>query len=297
MSVIEINNLEKSYGAKNVLRGLNLTIEKGEFWGLIGKNGAGKSTLINILCGTVIKTSGGFRVMGIDDTSIDKAKVRMGIMPDVSELFGDMSGLEFMEYMMALKGHHIRSKDILALFEKVDLGVSLKTKIKTYSFGMKKKIAIAQAIADTPEILILDEPTSGVDPESILHLQNLFEKLNQGGTTIFMASHNLDEVSRICSHISILDRGQFQVQGELQSVINEHTAKIRLQIQCTTPDDFNTSELCKRFTILEASHSSLTFEVKSQDDIPQIVHLLTEQGVSIFSVIPHKATLEEIFMS
>ena len=218
-------------------------------------------------------------------------------MPDVSELFGDMSGLEFMEYMMALKGHHIRSKDILALFEKVDLGVSLKTKIKAYSFGMKKKIAIAQAIADTPEILILDEPTSGVDPESILHLQNLFEKLNQGGTTIFMASHNLDEVSRICSHISILDRGQFQVQGELQSVINEHTAKIRLQIQCTTPDDFNTSELCKRFTILEASHSSLTFEVKSQDDIPQIIYLLTEQGVSIFSVIPHKATLEEIFLS
>lgn len=124
MSVIEINNLEKSYGAKNVLRGLNLTIEKGEFWGLIGKNGAGKSTLINILCGTVIKTSGGFRIMGIDDTSIDKAKVRMGIMPDVSELFGDMSGLEFMEYMLALKGHHIRSKDILALFEKVDLAVS-----------------------------------------------------------------------------------------------------------------------------------------------------------------------------
>ena len=101
--------------------------------------------------------------MGIDDTSIDKAKVRMGIMPDVSELFGDMSGLEFMEYMMALKGHHIRSKDILALFEKVDLAVSLKTKIKAYSFGMKKKIAIAQAIADTPEILILDEPTSGVE--------------------------------------------------------------------------------------------------------------------------------------
>lgn len=129
MSVIEINNLEKSYGAKNVLRGLNLTIEKGEFWGLIGKNGAGKSTLINILCGTVIKTSGGFRIMGIDDTSIDKAKVRMGIMPDVSELFGDMSGLEFMEYMLALKGHHIRSKDILALFEKVDLAVSLRSEI------------------------------------------------------------------------------------------------------------------------------------------------------------------------
>ena len=165
MSTIEISNLQKSYGAKNVLRGLNLMVEKGEFWGLIGKNGAGKSTLINILCGTVRKTSGSFRVLGRDDIELDKVKVHMGIMPDVSDLFGDMNGLEFTQYMMALKGRHIRTKDVLALFEKVDLQVSLKTKIKAYSFGMKKKIAIAQAIADNPEVLILDEPTSGVDPE------------------------------------------------------------------------------------------------------------------------------------
>lgn len=253
MSTIEINNLQKSYGAKNVLRGLNLIVEKGEFWGLIGKNGAGKSTLINILCGAVRKTSGSFCVLGRDDIALDKVKVHMGIMPDVSDLFGDMNGLEFTQYMMALKGQHIRTKDVLALFEKVDLQVSLKTKIKAYSFGMKKKIAIAQAIADNPEVLILDEPTSGVDPESILHLQNLFQKLNQGGTTIFMASHNLAEVDKICSHIAILDRGLFQTQGKLQSVIDQHTSKIRLQVQCIIPDDFNMSELCKKYIILSLS--------------------------------------------
>lgn len=297
MSTIEISNLQKSYGAKNVLRGLNLMVEKGEFWGLIGKNGAGKSTLINILCGTVRKTSGSFRVLGRDDIELDKVKVHMGIMPDVSDLFGDMNGLEFTQYMMALKGRHIRTKDVLALFEKVDLQVSLKTKIKAYSFGMKKKIAIAQAIADNPEILILDEPTSGVDPESILHLQNLFQKLNQGGTTIFMASHNLAEVDKICSHIAILDRGLFQTQGKLQSVIDQHTSKIRLQVQCIIPDDFNMSELCKKYIILEASPSTLIFEIRLQNVIPQIINLLIEQGVSIFSVIPHKATLEEIFLS
>lgn len=297
MSTIEINNLQKSYGAKNVLRRLNLIVEKGEFWGLIGKNGAGKSTLINILCGAVRKTSGSFCVLGRDDIALDKVKVHMGIMPDVSDLFGDMNGLEFTQYMMALKGQHIRTKDVLALFEKVDLQVSLKTKIKAYSFGMKKKIAIAQAIADNPEVLILDEPTSGVDPESILHLQNLFQKLNQGGTTIFMASHNLAEVDKICSHIAILDRGLFQTQGKLQSVIDQHTFKIRLQVQCIIPDDFNMSELCKKYIILEASPSTLVFEIKSQCEIPQIINLLIAQGINIFSVIPHKATLEEIFLS
>lgn len=297
MSTIEIHNLQKQYGTKNVLQGLNLTIQKGEFWGLLGKNGAGKSTLINILCGTVRKTSGSFCVLGTGDFALDKAKVHMGIMPDVSDLFGDMNGLEFTQYMMALKGQRIRPKEVLALFEKVDLQVSLKTKIKAYSFGMKKKIAIAQAIADNPEVLILDEPTSGVDPESILHLQNLFQKLNQGGTTIFMASHNLAEVNKICTHIAILDRGLFQVQGELQSVIDQHTSSIRLQVQCTTPDDFNVSKLCEIYSILEANPTGLIFEIKSKDEISPIINLLTAQGVRIFAVIPHKATLEEIFLS
>ena len=297
MSTIEIHNLQKQYGTKNVLQGLNLTIQKGEFWGLLGKNGAGKSTLINILCGTVRKTSGSFCVLGTGDFALDKAKVHMGIMPDVSDLFGDMNGLEFTQYMMALKGQRIRPKEVLALFEKVDLQVSLKTKIKAYSFGMKKKIAIAQAITDNPEVLILDEPTSGVDPESILHLQNLFQKLNQGGTTIFMASHNLAEVNKICTHIAILDRGLFQVQGELQSVIDQHTSSIRLQVQCTTPDDFNVSKLCEIYSILEANPTGLIFEIKSKDEISPIINLLTAQGVRIFAVIPHKATLEEIFLS
>ena len=297
MSTIEIHNLQKQYGTKNVLQGLNLTIQKGEFWGLLGKNGAGKSTLINILCGTVRKTSGSFCVLGTGDFALDKAKVHMGIMPDVSDLFWDMNGLEFTQYMMALKGQRIRHKEVLALFEKVDLQVSLKTKIKAYSFGMKKKIAIAQAITDNPEVLILDEPTSGVDPESILHLQNLFQKLNQGGTTILMASHNLAEVNKICTHIAILDRGLFQVQGELQSVIDQHTSSIRLQVQCTTPDDFNVSKLCEIYSILEANPTGLIFEIKSKDEISPIINLLTAQGVRIFAVIPHKATLEEIFLS
>lgn len=145
--------------------------------------------------------------------------------------------------------------------------------------------------------MILDEPTSGVDPESILHLQNLFQKLNQGGTTIFMASHNLAEVNKICTHIAILDRGLFQVQGELQSVIDQHTSKIRLQVQCTTPDDFNVSKLCEIYSILEANPTGLIFEIKSKDEISPIINLLTAQGVRIFAVIPHKATLEEIFLS
>ena len=252
MGIVEIRDLKKSYKNKVVLNGLNLDIQAGEFWGLVGKNGAGKSTLINILCGVVNKSSGTFSICNAEETALNTVKREIGIMPDVSELFGDMTGSEFLFYMMSLKGKHLNKKNISSLFEKVELNVSLKAKIKTYSFGMKKKIAIAQAIADNPKLLILDEPTSGVDPASVIHLQNLFEKLNQGGTTIFMASHNLDEINRLCSHIAILNRGVFQVSGGIEDVINEHTKKIIVKIQCHRPDDFNISSLIDRYSLLRS---------------------------------------------
>ena len=156
---------------------------------------------------------------------------------------------------------------------------------------------IAQAIADNPKLLILDEPTSGVDPASVIHLQNLFEKLNQGGTTIFMASHNLDEINRLCSHIAILNRGVFQVSGGIEDVINEHTKKIIVKIQCHRPDDFNISSLIDRYSLLEATDLYLVFEVKAQSDIPHLINALVSYGVSIFSVALQKTTLEDIFLS
>ena len=297
MGIVEIRDLRKSYKNKVVLNGLNLDIRAGEFWGLVGKNGAGKSTLINILCGVVNKSSGTFSICNAEETTLNTVKREIGIMPDVSELFGDMTGSEFLFYMMSLKRKHLNKKDISSLFEKVELNVSMKAKIKTYSFGMKKKIAIAQAIADNPKLLILDEPTSGVDPASVIHLQNLFEKLNQGGTTIFMASHNLDEINRLCSHIAILNRGVFQVSGGIEDVINEHTKKIIVKIQCHRPDNFNISSLIDRYSLLEATDLYLVFEVKAQSDIPHLINALVSCGVSIFSVALQKTTLEDIFLS
>ena len=297
MGIVEIRDLRKSYKNKVVLNGLNLDIRAGEFWGLVGKNGAGKSTLINILCGVVNKSSGTFSICNAEETALNTVKREIGIMPDVSELFGDMTGSEFLFYMMSLKRKHLNKKDISSLFEKVELNVSMKAKIKTYSFGMKKKIAIAQAIADNPKLLILDEPTSGVDPASVIHLQNLFEKLNQGGTTIFMASHNLDEINRLCSHIAILNRGVFQVSGGIEDVINEHTKKITVKIQCHRPDDFNISSLVDKYSLLEATDLYLVFEVKAQSDIPHLINALVSCGVSIFSVALQKTTLEDIFLS
>lgn len=297
MSTIKIQGLQKSFGKNEVIRGIDLEIADSTFFGLIGKNGAGKSTLINILTGTTSKSSGAFWLLDTSDQSLDQVKRKIGVMPDTSSLYDTMTGAEFMQYMASLKKVKLSKREVIRLLDDVDLHVPLSRKIKDYSFGMKKKISIAQALLGDPQLLFLDEPTSGVDPESILHLQQLFLRLNQSGTTIFLASHKLNEIERLCTHIAILDKGIFQVNGEIGEIINNYTDLIRVKIQCDIPDNFSISPAFEQLNLIEASKMNMTFEVKSQEEIPAIITLLVSQNISIFSVNQQKATLEKIFLS
>lgn len=296
MAAIRTQNLQKNYGKTKVLQGITLSVEDGTFWGLIGKNGAGKSTLINTLTGTVLKSGGAFWIYDTPDQELDQAKKSIGVMPDVSGLYGAMTGVEFLKYMATLKGVKLTKNDIKRCLDDVNLDVPFERKIKDYSFGMKKKISLAQALIEEPTLLFLDEPTSGVDPESILHLQGLFHRLHQNGTTIFLASHNLNEIERLCSHVAILDQGNFRVNGEINEVINRYTAVIKVQIHCRVPDDFCMSPKFHFAKLIEATADTMIFEVKTQEDISRIVELLVSCGISIYSVSPQKTTLEEIFL-
>ena len=296
MAAIRTQNLQKNYGKTKVLQGITLSVEDGTFWGLIGKNGAGKSTLINTLTGTVLKSGGAFWIYDTPDRELDQAKKSIGVMPDVSGLYGAMTGADFLKYMESLKGVKLTKNDIKRCLDDVNLDVPFDRKIKEYSFGMKKKISLAQALIGEPRLLFLDEPTSGVDPESILHLQGLFHRLHQSGTTIFLASHNLNEIERLCSHVAILDQGNFRVNGEINEVINRYTAVIKVQIHCRVPDNFCMSPKFHFAKLIEATADTMIFEVKTQEDISRIVELLVSCGISIYSVSPQKTTLEEIFL-
>lgn len=297
MDAIRTHNLQKNYGKAKVLRGITLSVEDGAFWGLVGKNGAGKSTLINTLTGTVLKSDGAFWIYDTPDRKLNQAKKSIGVMPDVSGLYGAMTGAEFLKYMASLKGVKLTKSDIKRCLDDVSLDVPFDRKIKEYSFGMKKKISLAQALIGEPRLLFLDEPTSGVDPESILHIQGLFRRLHQSGTTIFLASHNLNEIERLCSHVAILDQGSFRVNGEIDEVINRYTTVIKVQIHCRVPSDFCTSPAFHFAKLIEATDNTMLFEVKAQEDISKVIELLISHGISIYSVTPQKATLEEIFLS
>lgn len=293
-NIIEIKNLTKRFGNKIVIDNLNFEVKYGDFFGLLGRNGAGKSTLINILVGLYNFNEGVCQILGHDAKELDRVKKEIGVMPDVANLYSEMNAYEFISYMGVLKGIKLDEQSIGILLTKVGLDIQKKVKIKNFSFGMKKKISIAQAIIGDPKIIFLDEPTSGVDPESILKLQNLFLQLNREGTTIFITSHNLQEIEKLCNKLAILKNGNFEINGRLEDIINDYKKnKIIIKVNSR---DIQKVKLVLTETKLEQEENLFYISYSDETEIEKIVECLVKNEVRIHSVVQQKATLEEIFL-
>ncbi len=215
MQAIEIENLSKHYGKVQALKSVNLTIEEGMF-GLLGQNGAGKTTLMKIMT-TLLQPSEGSIVMS--GVSIDKRKqVRdmVGYLPQDFSVYPNMSVYDAMDYLGTLSGLNkvTRRERILDLLTKVNLENNLKTKVKALSGGMKRRLGIAQALLNDPRILIVDEPTAGLDPEERVRLRNLFSEVAKNRIVI-LSTHIVGDIEATCRHIGILDKGQVIYDGDV----------------------------------------------------------------------------------
>lgn len=296
MLAIEVEGLTKKFRSNEVIHNLSFTVEDGDFFGLIGRNGAGKSTLINILVGLYHLDSGSFRILNQDSSSLDSVKGEMGVMPDVSSLYGDMNAYEFLAYMASLKRVKLSKREIVKLLDEVGLEVGKRLKIKHFSFGMKKKICVAQALIGDPKLIFLDEPTSGVDPESILKLQNLFRKRNQEGATIFITSHNLQEIEKLCNKAAFLKEGHFAVYGTLEDIIEKYNhKKVVIEVkELDRQQDKIQNILSKKLVEIEGNTFCVPYI--EEEEIEGMVQQLVENEIKIRSVIPQKPSLEEIFL-
>jgi ABC-2 type transport system ATP-binding protein len=283
--VLACNNLKKSFNNKEVLKGINLEVKEGDLFGFLGRNGAGKSTFINIISGSVNKTSGNFDIV---------SKKEFGIMPDIANIYPDMSVKSFLTYMANLKNLRIKDKDLNVLLNKVSLDVTLNQKIKGFSFGMKKKLSLAQSIIGNPKLLILDEPTSGIDPESILHIQSLIQTLNKEGVTIFLTSHNLNEIEKLCNYITILKNGKIVINGTIDDLKNKYTKEKLVSIKTDTY--LTESQTILFHNLTEINNDTLKFSIMNENDIKNIVKKLVDNNIGIYSIEQSKISLEEIFM-
>lgn len=216
---VEIENLVRRFGDFTAVDHINLRIKGGQFFGFLGPNGAGKSTTIKMLTGLLKPTSGGIRVLGYDPQTLD-VKKRIGVVPEDLNLFERLTGAEMLQFTGRMYGMERgaiteRTRELLSLME---LGDEPKKLIVEYSHGMKKKLSLACALIHRPEILFLDEPFEGVDAIASRTLKDLLSRLTARGLTVFLTSHVLEIVERLCTDIAIIAQGRIVAHGSLQEL-------------------------------------------------------------------------------
>lgn len=297
---IEIKNLNKTYKktAKTpgieALKSINLEIKKGSFFGLLGPNGAGKSTIINILAGLVNKSSGDVKISGIDlSQNPQLAKFKIGIVPQeliIDPFFNVRQTLEIYAGYYGIKKQDRRTDEII---EALGLKDKSDAKPRSLSGGMKRRLLVAKALVHNPEVLVLDEPTAGVDVELRNQLWKYVKKLNEAGTTILLTTHYLEEAEELCDEIAIINHGQVIVHDKKENLMKVLSRK-ELIIMC---DDSH-----KAMTLLSNFGAHLSTEDKisihydpSKTGVEEILDVLSKNHIHIKDISTSQPDLEEIF--
>ena len=233
MSVIEIKNLVKTYGDNIAVDDLSLNIEKGKVYGFLGPNGAGKSTTMNIITGYIGATKGSVKIDGHDIfKEPEEAKKCVGYLPEIPPLYQDMTVGEYLKFVAELKQipKKMRKNDIENALDRTKTKQVEGRLIKNLSKGYKQRVGIAQALIGMPEVIILDEPTVGLDPKQIIEIRQLIKDLGRSHTVI-LSSHILSEISEVCDHIYIISRGQLVASGSEKELVEQMAGNNELKVE------------------------------------------------------------------
>lgn len=299
MKVIEVTNLIKKFGSNYAVNGVSFNVNEGEIFGFLGRNGAGKTTTINMLTGICMPSGGHFSILG--ESNIDKIKKYMGVLPDVANYYYNISALEHLSYFAKVSKVKAKKDSLLHILEQVGLKGNEHKRVKEFSFGMKKKLGVAQAIIGDPNIIFLDEPTSGMDPESAIQIQDVIQTLCKQGKTIFLTSHNLNEVEKICARICIMEGGEISKCGTLYELRKNYQkpflVKIKVDIIPTHLDNKLNNELINYCEKLTFTSGLIECYIKDEKCIPQIIFILSQNNINIYRVEDNQVSLQEIFLS
>lgn len=303
MKVIELDKLVKKFDDFVAIDNISLSIDKGEIYGLLGPNGAGKSTTISTICGLVRPSSGDIKIMG---TSIKKHDVnikrKIGLVPQKIAIYEDFTAKENISFFGELYG--LRGRELKEAVERALEFVGLKEvknkKSKEYSGGMLRRLNIACAIVHNPKIIIMDEPTVGIDAQSRNHILDSIKKLNEEGTTIIYTSHYMEEVESICTKIAIIDHGKVIVEGtkdELKSIVDD---KKTLSLTLNSYEEINIEEIKSIKGVLSVYQDDNLVTIntsKNVNNLDKIINYFTRNEISIGDIGYREVTLETVFLT
>ncbi len=297
LNAIEIIGLIKSYDNTLALRGVNMTIKRGEFFGLLGPNGAGKTTTINILTGLVFRDKGSTLVFGKDTVkNFRYTRSKIGIAAQELSLDWFFS-IEKLLYFQA--GYYGISKskakkNIDSLLERLGLDKKRNSRLRQLSGGMKRRFQLAKALVHDPDILILDEPTAGVDVELRRSLWKYLKELHAKGKTILLTTHYIEEAEKLCNNIAIIDEGKILKEGSPKKLTQElGTSGITIQINDT---EINFKSILKEYSYTH-TNNRLHFSVKNPDiAMPDIIQKLSQKGLQLQRIESTSSSLEDVFL-
>jgi len=299
---IETINLTKRYGSLTAVNKLNLKVEKSTIHGFLGPNGAGKTTTIKVLVGLLRPDGGAVRVLG-QEVRGDRpdVRLRMGYMPELPKFPKHLKGWELLDIYGRMYGmnEQERKEQIPKLLKIVGLKGREKDFVGKYSKGMQQRLGIAQALLNKPELVVLDEPSLGLDPVGMVEVRELVKEIAKEGMTVFISSHLLFEVEQICSHVTIIHRGVSLVSDTLQNVSSKFSGPTILQVEVAKLSETVVEALNKLPFVSNVSKDGnmLIIELKTRDDVrPQVSQEITNSGGVIVSMSLKGQTLEEVFM-
>jgi len=294
---ISIDKVKKTLGNREVLKGISFDVEKRDIFGYLGPNGAGKTTTIRILLGLLQADSGRLNILG-QDINLSKTRKKIGFVLDTDGLYENMTAEENLTFYLqiyGLSGAEVKFDKLLSM---VDLKGREKDRVSTYSRGMRQRLALARAMVHDPEVLIMDEPTAGVDPSGQIEMrQIMLDVARKENKTIFLSSHNLDEVQRICNRIALIDRGVIKLYGELRNLRTKMgRGGVIIEISGKIPDSL-LAELksMENLGFQKKSKTSLTFSPREGKGVSDIIGFLTGRGIKIEEAIKKEASLEEMY--
>ncbi|WBX77641.1 ATP-binding cassette domain-containing protein [Tenacibaculum ovolyticum] len=291
-TILSIKNLDKKYGKVHAVNNLSFDIKKGNVYGILGPNGSGKSTTLGIILNVVNETSGKFSWFD-GKLSTHQALKKVGAIIERPNFYPYMTAIQNLQLICKIKG--VSSDKIEEKLKVVNLYERRNSQFKTYSLGMKQRLAIASALLNDPEILILDEPTNGLDPQGIHEIRQIIKDIAKNGTTILLASHLLDEVEKVCTHVLIIRNGVKLYSGSVDNMVASNGV---IEVKTDTDIEKLVNVLKNYYEIasVNVDGNLVTARLENEISASQLNKHLYENGIIVSHLVKRKLSLEQQFL-
>lgn len=294
--IIEIKNLSKNFKNLKAVDNLNINVFKGDVFGFLGPNGAGKSTTIRMLLTLIEPTKGNIKIFGKDLQKERLSILRnVGAIVEKPDFYGYLSAYKNLEILSRISGHDISKQRIMEVLELVGLAERYKSKVKTFSHGMKQRLGLAQALLHDPELIILDEPTTGLDPMGMKEIRDLIIHLSRDQKkTVFLSSHILYEVEQVANRMIIINKGTARVEGAVKELLDASNLSVTFEVNNVEKAKTILLNTTWNQKLKGITNNKMEFSIDN-NDVAMLNRFLVENGIDVSSIIPTRS-LEEYFL-